>query len=160
MVNGVNLLTLAHQLTHPTTSNRHIFIQMEKHFTIVQMVNKVWEVMIYFTVKKQENWSNPINMGFPLNTVDDDFFLQQVLTVKEAIMHQTTKEGYGGNDLYMVKLKNTITDPVTILKGHVDKGENTTLPDGITIWVHEEGSDLESMRFTPNKNLCFHTRSM
>ena len=28
----------------------------------------------------------------------------------------------------------------------------STLPDGITIWVHEEGSDLESMRFTPNKN--------
>ena len=25
---------------------------------------------------------------------------------------------------YMVKLKNTITDPVSILKGYVDKGNN------------------------------------
>ena len=36
-------------------------------------------------------------------------------------------------------------------QGHIDKGKLSTLPDGITIWVHEEGSDLES-QVTPNKN--------
>ena len=108
---------------------------------------------IFFS-KKIDNikWSNPINMGFPLNTVDDDLFFTTSADGERGYYASNHEGGYGGNDLYMVKLKNTITDPVTILKGHVDKGKLSTLPEGITIWVHEEGSNLESMRFTPNKN--------
>ena len=91
-------------------------------------------------------------MGFPLNTVDDDLFFTTSADGVRGYYASNHDGGYGGNDLYMVKLKNTITDPVTILKGHVDKGDKEFLPDGITIWVHEVGSDIESMQYKPNKN--------
>ena len=108
---------------------------------------------IFFSKKMEENsWSNPINMGFPLNTVDDDLFFTTSVDGARGYYASNHDGGYGGNDLYMVKLKNTITDPVSILKGYVDKGNNPFLPDGITIWVHEVGSDIEPMKFTPNKN--------
>ena len=108
---------------------------------------------IFFSKKlDQKSWSSPINMGFPLNTVDDDLFFTTSADGVRGYYASNHDGGYGGNDLYMVKLKNTITDPVTILKGHVDKGDKEFLPDGITIWVHEVGSDIESMQYKPNKN--------
>ena len=69
---------------------------------------------IFFS-KKIDNikWSNPINMGFPLNTVDDDLFFTTSADGERGYYASNHEGGYGGNDLYMVKLKNTITDPVT-----------------------------------------------
>ena len=107
---------------------------------------------IFFSKKLEENsWSNPINMGFPLNTVDNDLFFTTSVDGARGYYASNHDGGYGGNDLYMVKLKDIITDPVPILKGYVDKGENTFLPDGITIFIHEVGSDVEPIKFTPNK---------
>ena len=67
-------------------------------------------------------------MGFPLNTVDDDFFFTTSADGERGYYASNHDGGYGGNDLYMVKLKNTITDPVSILKGHVDKGKLFNTP--------------------------------
>ena len=44
-------------------------------------------------------WSNPINMGFPLNTVDDDLFFTTSADGVRGYYASNHDGGYGGNDL-------------------------------------------------------------
>ena len=42
---------------------------------------------------EENSWSNPINMGFPLNTVDDDLFFTTSVDGARGTMPQTMMEG-------------------------------------------------------------------
>ncbi len=100
----------------------------------------------------QKTFSNPINMGFPINTVDDDLFFSTSPDGGRGYYASSHEGGYGDNDIYMVQLKNVISEPVTILKGYIDKGKEKFLPPGIVIYVYDLDEDIEPMQYAPNKN--------
>jgi hypothetical protein len=100
----------------------------------------------------QQTFSNPINMGYPINTVDDDLFFTTSPDGARGYYASSHDGGYGDNDLYMVKLKNVLSDPVTILKGYIDKGKDEFIPPGIVIMVTDLDEDAEPMQYVPNKN--------
>lgn len=108
---------------------------------------------VFFSkVIDQTTFSNPINIGFPINTVDDDLFFTTSPDGARGYYASSHEGGYGDNDIYMVKLKNVLSDPVTILKGYIDKGEEEFLPSGIVIMVSDLDSEDEPMQYVPNKN--------
>lgn len=108
--------------------------------------------VFYTKILDQNTWMNPINIGFPINTVDDDLFFSTSPDGARGYYASSHEGGFGDNDIYMVELKNTVSEPVTILKGYIDKGEEKFLPSGILILVHDLDSDEEEMQFVPNKN--------
>ena len=82
----------------------------------------------------QSKWSTPINLGYPINTAQDDIYF--VSSADNAFGYYATarEDGLGGNDLYVINLKpekeskqpvakNTKpTQRVTYFKGKVTDG--------------------------------------
>tara|TARA_B100001287_G_scaffold260226_1_gene248117 strand:- start:12832 stop:15468 length:2637 start_codon:yes stop_codon:yes gene_type:complete len=108
---------------------------------------------VFFSkIKDQQSFSNPINMGYPINTVDDDLFFTTSPDGARGYYASSHDGGYGDNDIYMVNLKDPLSDPVTILKGYIDKGDKEFIPSGIVIMVTDLNEDTEPMQYVPNKN--------
>lgn len=48
------------------------------------------------------NWSKPVNLGYPINTIYDDFYYWENKDGSKAIITSNRLGGYGGMDLYEV----------------------------------------------------------
>lgn len=58
---------------------------------------------IYQSTKDDNgNWQEPINIGYPINTVDDDVFFVVAANPRYAYFSSTRKEGYGSQDIYKI----------------------------------------------------------
>lgn len=58
---------------------------------------------IFYTVLQENgSWSKPVNVGYPLNTPDDDVFFVVAANGKQAYMTSFRQDGFGEKDLYMV----------------------------------------------------------
>ncbi len=47
-------------------------------------------------------WSNPVNMGYPINTPDDDVFFTMAASGQRGYYSSKKKDGFGGQDLYII----------------------------------------------------------
>jgi len=47
-------------------------------------------------------WSNPVNMGHPINTPEDDVFFTLAANGQRGYYSSKKKDGYGSHDLYMI----------------------------------------------------------
>ncbi|MCD4665053.1 MAG: OmpA family protein [Bacteroidales bacterium] len=47
-------------------------------------------------------WSNPVNMGYPINTPDDDVFFTIAASGQRGYYSSMKKDGYGGQDIYII----------------------------------------------------------
>lgn len=91
---------------------------------------------IFKTVYNEEKreWSEPENVGYPLNTADDDLFIVWSADGTRAYFASIRADTYGEKDIYMAKRKE-VSNFVVVLKGHVvDK--TTKKPIAATITVH------------------------
>ncbi|MFO7828961.1 MAG: OmpA family protein [Bacteroidales bacterium] len=57
-----------------------------------------------FVMERDENkmWSDPQNLGYPVNTPNDDIFFKMEENNKQAYYSSVRQNGYGGKDLYKV----------------------------------------------------------
>ncbi|MFC2103981.1 tetratricopeptide repeat protein [Bacteroidota bacterium] len=51
-------------------------------------------------------WSEPVNIGYPINTTDDDIFFVPFKDGRFAYNSQFSKQGFGGQDIYQFQLFN------------------------------------------------------
>ncbi len=76
--------------------------------TTLYFSSKGHETMGSYDVFKSEHingrWSSPENMGFPINTPDDDIFFSFSRNGKHAYYSTFNPTGYGQRDLYMITL--------------------------------------------------------
>ncbi len=56
------------------------------------------------TLLDNGQWSEPENIGYPLNTTDDDLFFQPVKTGNEGYFSKYSPTGYGGEDIYRIEV--------------------------------------------------------
>jgi outer membrane protein OmpA-like peptidoglycan-associated protein len=57
---------------------------------------------IFKSVCENGIWSNPENLGYPINTPDDDVFFSISASGKHGYYSSVRPDGYGENDLYMI----------------------------------------------------------
>lgn len=57
-----------------------------------------------FVIERDENgmWSTPLNLGYPINTPNDDIFFKMEEGNKQAYYSSVRDNGFGGKDLYKV----------------------------------------------------------
>ena len=57
-----------------------------------------------FVIERDENgmWSNPLNLGYPINTPNDDIFFKMDESNKQAYYSSVRDNGFGGKDLYKI----------------------------------------------------------
>lgn len=76
--------------------------------------------LYYSTLQTDGTWSEPVDMGFPINSPADEIniFINASGTV--AYIASDKDGGYGGLDLYSFELDDQLRpNPVTYIKGHV-----------------------------------------
>ncbi|PLX23071.1 MAG: hypothetical protein C0597_01510 [Marinilabiliales bacterium] len=62
---------------------------------------------MYYSEKNENGeWSDPINIGYPINTTDDDIFFVPFERGSFAYSSQFSQQGYGGQDIYHYQLFN------------------------------------------------------
>ena len=65
----------------------------------------LWEDMIFFKSildDKTNTWSTPVNIGYPVNTTDDDVFFVISASGRHGYYTSASEDGMGLRDLYVV----------------------------------------------------------
>lgn len=93
---------------------------------------------IFFTSKDDETgqWSEPTNMGYPINTPDDDVFYMTSPDGKRAYFSSVRQDGYGEKDIYMAELQQQTTQALTLLKGRIYNADGKPLTQKVEINVN------------------------
>ncbi|MCX7955467.1 MAG: OmpA family protein [Bacteroidales bacterium] len=64
------------------------------------------------TLKDDGTWSEPENLGYPVNTPDDDMFFVMAGSGKHAYISSVREEGYGDLDIYMITFRGPEKPPL------------------------------------------------
>ena len=64
------------------------------------------------------SWSTPQNLGYPLNTTENDLHFVLSANGKNGYYTSVTKEGYGKEDIYQIIMPKT-TIPLTMIRGTI-----------------------------------------
>jgi outer membrane protein OmpA-like peptidoglycan-associated protein/tetratricopeptide (TPR) repeat protein len=90
-----------------------------------------------FFIKKQSDtsWSEPVNLGYPINTIDDEGSLIVAADGKTAYYASEGKDSRGALDLYSFELREDIRPPKTLwVKGKVfDAKTKLGLPSSVEL---------------------------
>lgn len=90
-----------------------------------------------FLSRKQAdgNWGKPVNLGFPINTIDDEGSIIVFADGKTSIYASDGTENYGGLDLYSFELRPDMRPARTIwVKGKVfDANSKEGLPSSVEL---------------------------
>lgn len=104
---------------------------------------------IFKSIKKNNEWSSPINMGSPINTPYDDAFFIMTTRYNRGYYASKRPEGLGGMDLYRL----TFTDErvqLAELAGLVLKGDSL-VPAKSKITMLENNSSLSTTQKSKEK---------
>lgn len=102
-------------------------------------------------VDEEDTWSTPINMGYPLNTVDDDIFYTTTADGRIGFYSSDKLNGIGDKDIYMVQTETSYIKNVAIFTGFILTQDHSLIPDGITIYVKDLTDDSPEKKYTPRK---------
>ena len=79
--------------------------------------------------EKTDTWSAPENLGYPINTPDDDVYLSVAANGRHAYFSSFNNNGKGEKDLYMVTFLGPEKEPVLALDDSLDQREWTASLD-------------------------------
>jgi Tol biopolymer transport system component len=111
---------------------------------------------IFFTAKNDSGqWVEPINIGYPINTPDDDIFYTTSPDGKRAYFSSVRQGGYGDKDVYMAELEKPTTQPLTLLKGRIYNANGKPLTQKIDINVINSTTGQLAGLYKPNQRGSF-----
>jgi len=62
-------------------------------------------------------WSTPVNIGYPINTPEDDIFFITTPDGHFAYYSSRMEGGMGGKDIYLIELEDKKKESLTVMKG-------------------------------------------
>lgn len=89
--------------------------------------------VFYSTLLDDKTWSTPINAGAPINTTDDDIFLQPVQNGIYAYLPRFIENGYGRTDIYKLEIFTSSHPRKFRIKGIVSLPVEALLTKPITV---------------------------
>jgi outer membrane protein OmpA-like peptidoglycan-associated protein/tetratricopeptide (TPR) repeat protein len=64
---------------------------------------------VFVSRKEGSSWGLPVNLGYPINTTDDDLFFYPVDNGESGLMSKIMKQGFGGMDIYSINFNEIPT---------------------------------------------------
>ena len=116
-------------IIHP--DGKTLFFSSEGH-------NSMGNLDIFYShVNADSSWSEPVNIGYPINTPDDDFFFMPTTTLNKAYYASAKfEDNYGRSDIYEIKYKEPVVNRLAVIKGVVHTTNNAPL-ENVRIYVTE-----------------------
>ena len=97
------------------------------------------------------NWSKPENIGYPVNSTDDDVFFVTSADGKRGYYSSFKEDGLGEKDIYQISLEDAAEKPVTLLTGIIKVIGEPQLPNDAQVVVTDnETGDLVGI-YKPRK---------
>ncbi|HCT31477.1 MAG TPA: hypothetical protein DIW31_12300 [Bacteroidales bacterium] len=99
--------------------------------------NNVGGYDVFYSQKKNDGlWSTPVNLGYPINTTDDDLFFCPYGDGSHGLMAIFDKDGFGEQDIYeydifLPKYQKTIITSLELSKINPDNRMSYTVVDTI-----------------------------
>lgn len=126
---------------HP--DNRTLFFSSKGH-------NSMGGFDVFISIKDDNgNWSPAMNMGYPLNSSDDDVFYVLSADGKRAYYSSFKEDGYGEKDLYMASFIEFKEKPLALIKGTV-KDAYGNVPKDVVIVVSDNETGEIVGTYIPN----------
>lgn len=94
-----------------------------------------------FMTEMQDNglWTPPQNLGYPLNTVDDDVFFITTADGRRGYFSSDQIGGFGEKDIYFVDLPSEMeAEGLTVLKGFIIPAPGESLPPSTILYVTDK----------------------
>ncbi len=117
---------------------------------------------IYKTVlDENNNWSKPVNLGYPINSPDDDVYFVVTANNEHAYYSSFKRGGLGEKDIYKIKFNPEYKQPDTMkvfdpLIVHEPAHPNVDIPDDAHITENKGDDkiepDIHSIYFDYNKH--------
>lgn len=90
------------------------------------------EFDIFLTIRDANNtWSNPINLGYPINSTGDDVFYTTTADGLTGYLSSFRKNGFGEKDIYEIKNDFLGTKGTVVLKGRIITNDGSPLPESV-----------------------------
>lgn len=92
--------------------------------------------VFFSTIGSDEQWSTPENIGYPVNTVEQDVFFVPTANQKRAYYSSRKEEGFGLKDIYVVDMPDApVESDLAVLKGYIFAPEGEDLPEETYVLV-------------------------
>lgn len=87
---------------------------------------------IFYSVRQDDNsWSTPVNIGYPINTPDDDVFFVVAANGKDAYMTSFREDGMGEKDLYKITFLGEEKQPMLNTEDILLAGKGVTMREKV-----------------------------
>ncbi len=95
------------------------------------------------------NWSDPVNIGYPVNTPDDDIFYVTTADGKRAFFSSDKAGGYGEKDIYMITSPDLEPRDITILVGKIINKSNEAINIKVALVNTKTNDTLQVLNGNP-----------
>jgi outer membrane protein OmpA-like peptidoglycan-associated protein/tetratricopeptide (TPR) repeat protein len=105
---------------------------------------------IFYSVKDANGeWSKPINVGYPLNTTDDDVFFVLSPDGKRGYYSSFNEKGFGEKDIYLINFIDAVEPDLVLYQGTINDCDGN-VPADVTIAITDENTQELYGIYTPN----------
>jgi len=113
--------------------------------------NSMGQLDIFYSIMEDDgSWGVVQNMGYPINTPDDDFFFVPTTTPNIAYYASARyDDNLGGSDIYLIEYEEPELHRLAVYKGCVDAA-NDALIENVEIIVTRQGETEPVGRYRPH----------
>jgi outer membrane protein OmpA-like peptidoglycan-associated protein len=91
---------------------------------------------VFVTIKDKEGvWSEPINLGYPLNSANDDLFYTTTVNGLKGYLTSFRKDGFGEKDIYEIENDFLGLNQLAVFKGRIKTVNNKPFPASLNVEV-------------------------
>lgn len=91
---------------------------------------------IFMTVRDENGvWSKPSNLGYPINSVGDDYFYTHTADGSKAYLTSFRKGGLGEKDIYEIKIADPKVKNVAFLNGQIIHVKGKPIPENSYVTI-------------------------
>jgi hypothetical protein len=89
---------------------------------------------IFFSNLGDKGWEEPLNIGYPINTTEDDVFYVTSPDGRRGYYSSASRpEGYGEKDIYMISIPTRKEEPLVLIRGNIKPKIGEALPPNLEI---------------------------
>jgi len=112
-----------------------------------------------FVSELQEDgtWGKPRNLGYPINTTDDEVYFVISSDEKRAYFSSVREDSYGGKDIYVMNLLSLPERNAAVVKGKIFIKNQDSIPvKDVIIKVYDNQTKKLMGQYKPNKETGYY----
>ena len=113
---------------------------------------------LFFTILKDDGtFSLPENMGYPINSIDDDVFYVLSADGKRAYYSTVQPDGFGKKDIYLMDLLSLPERSLVVVNGYIKNKKTGEVVKDVILKINDIKTGSLIGEFRPNKQTGKYT---